>query len=96
MLPKIDENNFDKNLALVDEAKTIADVKGCTMAQLSLAWVHQQGEDVIPIPGTTKVKNLWENLEARDIVLSDEEMVKLDTIWTKDTYQSTHSTIYGN
>ncbi|KAG9229061.1 NADP-dependent oxidoreductase domain-containing protein [Amylocarpus encephaloides] len=72
--PRFSKENFPKNLALVDSLTSIATRKNCTTGQLSLAWLLAQGKDVIPIPGTKKVKYLEENLRALDVVLSDEEV----------------------
>jgi len=71
--PRFSPENFPKNLKLVEGLKKIAEKKGCTAGQLSLAWLLAQGEDVIPIPGTKKVKYLEENLGALEVVLSGEE-----------------------
>jgi aryl-alcohol dehydrogenase-like predicted oxidoreductase len=71
--PRFSPENFPKNLKLVEGIKKIAEMKGCTAGQLSLAWLLAQGEDVIPIPGTKKVKYLEENLGALEVVLSGEE-----------------------
>jgi len=71
--PRFSAENFSKNLQLVDALKEIAKKKGCTAGQLSLAWLLRQGDDVIPIPGTKKIKYLEENLGALEVKLSDEE-----------------------
>ena len=71
--PRFSEENFPKNLALVDKIKAIADKKGVTPGQLTLAWLMRQGEDVIPIPGTKKIKYLEENMGALKVELSDKE-----------------------
>ncbi|KAN0107984.1 putative aldo-keto reductase [Hyaloscypha variabilis] len=71
--PRFSPENFPKNLKLVEGIKKIAEKKGCTAGQLSLAWLLAQGDDVIPIPGTKKVKYLEENLGALEVVLSGEE-----------------------
>ena len=72
-IPRFSEENFPKNLALVDKLATIAKNKDCTAGQLTLAWLLRQGEDIIPIPGTKKIKYLEENLGALDVKLSDSE-----------------------
>lgn len=69
--PKFQGENFYKNKAIVDEIKRLAVQKGCTVAQVALAWVAAQG--MIAIPGTTKTKRLEENWASRDIVLTDDE-----------------------
>ena len=76
--PRFQGENFQKNLELVERVKEIADEKGVTAGQLALAWVLAQGEDIVPIPGTTKVKNLEENVAAAEIELSDEELARID------------------
>lgn len=73
MAPRYSEENFPKNLKLVDGIVSIANKKGCTAGQLTLAWLMAQGEDIIPIPGTKKIKYLEENLGALDVKLSAEE-----------------------
>jgi aryl-alcohol dehydrogenase-like predicted oxidoreductase len=83
-LPRLSEENLPRNLLLVDAATAMAARRGCTAGQLALAWLHAQGRDVIPIPGTTSVKHMEENLAAREIVLSAEEMAELNEIFTPD------------
>ncbi|CAF3695497.1 unnamed protein product [Rotaria sp. Silwood1] len=73
-LPRFSKENFDKNLQLVDTLTSLAKKKGCTTGQLTLAWVLAQGDDFIPIPGTTKIKNLEENVAAAQIQLSKDEV----------------------
>ena len=65
--PRFTGENFSKNIALVDEVAGLARDKGVTAAQLALAWVLAQGEDIVPIPGTKRRKYLQENIEAVDI-----------------------------
>lgn len=71
--PRFSDENFPKNLELVDKLKAIADKKDVTTGQLSLAWLMNQGLDIIPIPGTKKLKYLEENLGSLDIELTREE-----------------------
>lgn len=75
--PRFSEENFPKNLKLVDEIKGIAQKKGCTPGQLTLAWLLAQGEDVIPIPGTKKIKYLEENMAALDVKLTSSENAEI-------------------
>mmetsp|Transcript_26636 Transcript_26636/g.54112 ORF Transcript_26636/g.54112 Transcript_26636/m.54112 type:complete len:104 (-) Transcript_26636:82-393(-) len=70
-----------KILAAVDAVNELAKTKNCTVGQLALAFLHAQGEDVIPIPGTTKQEHLLQNLAARDITLSKEDLAKIDAIF---------------
>ena len=76
--PRFQGENFRKNLELVERAEEIAAEKGVTPAQLALAWVLEQGEDVVPIPGTTSVGHLEENVEAADVELTSRELARLD------------------
>lgn len=71
--PRFSEENFPKNLKLADGIKELADKKGVTAGQLTLAWLLKQGDDIIPIPGTKKIKYLEENMGALDVKLSDAE-----------------------
>ena len=71
--PRFSEENFPKNLELVDQIGAIAKKKGCTPGQITLAWLLAQGEDIIPIPGTKKLKYLEENLGALEVSLTDDE-----------------------
>ncbi len=73
MQPRFMEGNREKNMALVNQFKSLAEKKGCTIAQLALAWVLKQGDDIFPIPGTKRIKYLEENWNALNIHLSDEE-----------------------
>jgi aryl-alcohol dehydrogenase-like predicted oxidoreductase len=78
--PRFQGENFEKNLQLVREVEEMAREKGCTTAQLALAWVLAQGGDVVPIPGTKHVKYLDENIGALDVKLTNEELKRLDEI----------------
>ncbi|KAH6954235.1 aldo/keto reductase [Fusarium avenaceum] len=71
-VPKFQGDNFYKNKAIVDEIKQLATAKGCTVAQIALAWVAAQG--LLAIPGTTKASRLEENWGSRDVVLTEEEL----------------------
>ncbi|KAL0053153.1 hypothetical protein WJX82_001619 [Trebouxia sp. C0006] len=76
--PHFSEENIHKNLVLVDKLKELAKKKGCKPGQLALAWVHHQGDDVFPIPGTKTLRFLQENIAAFDIKLSKQEMAELE------------------
>jgi aryl-alcohol dehydrogenase-like predicted oxidoreductase len=78
--PRFTGENFEKNIQLVREVQTMAGEKGCTTAQLALAWVLAQGEDIVPIPGTKRRKYLDENIGALDVKLTDEDLKRLDEI----------------
>jgi aryl-alcohol dehydrogenase-like predicted oxidoreductase len=78
--PRFQGDNFDKNLELVREVEAMAKEKGCSTAQLALAWVLAQGEDIVPIPGTKRVKYLDDNIGALEVKLTGEELKRLDAI----------------
>jgi aryl-alcohol dehydrogenase-like predicted oxidoreductase len=72
--PRFQGENFQRNLDLVEKVQELAADKGVTPAQLGLAWVMAQGEDVIPIPGTKRRERLEENAAAADVVLGDDDL----------------------
>eukprot|EP00877_Chromochloris_zofingiensis_P009086 jgi/Chrzof1/4430/Cz14g12240.t1 len=78
--PRFQGEAFQKNLDLVEKVKAIAARKRCTPGQLALAWVHAQGEDVFPIPGTKRVKYLEENVKALGVKLTPEDMKELEDL----------------
>lgn len=78
--PRFQGENFYKNLDLVKEVGRMAEEKGCTTAQLALAWVLAQGEDIVPIPGTKHRRYLDDNIGALDVTLSDGDLRRLDEI----------------
>jgi len=78
--PRFQGENFEKNIQLVREVEAMADEKGCTTAQLALAWVLAKGDDVVPIPGTKHRRYLDENIGALEVKLTDEDVRRLDEI----------------
>jgi len=82
--PRFQGDNFFRNLELVEKVKAIAAEKGCTPAQLALAWVLAQGKDVFAIPGTRKRSRLDENLAAIDVTLTSDERTAIDAIFPPD------------
>jgi len=76
--PRFQGENMEKNLRLVSEIEKIAAEKKCTPAQLALAWLLHQGEDVVPIPGTKRIKYLEDNVGALDVKLTPEEVGSLN------------------
>ncbi|GMH39699.1 hypothetical protein BSKO_07597 [Bryopsis sp. KO-2023] len=76
--PRFTEENFAKNQALVEKVKAVAEKKGSTPGQIALAWVSAQGEDVVPIPGTKRLKYLEENIASTKVVLTPEDLKELD------------------
>jgi len=81
--PRFQGENFQKNLDLVERVEEIAAAKGCSAAQIALAWVLAQGEDIVPIPGTTRVKNLQENVAALDVELTPDDLADLEAAFPK-------------
>jgi aryl-alcohol dehydrogenase-like predicted oxidoreductase len=81
--PRFQEENLRKNLALAKELGEMAKEKGCTAAQLALAWVLARGEDIIPIPGTKRRKWLEENIAALGVTLTAEDRSRLEAIAPK-------------
>lgn len=79
-MPRFQGENFYKNLELVEKIKVMADEKGCTPSQLAIAWVLAQGDDIITIPGTKRVKYLEENIAAENINLSADELQTINAI----------------
>lgn len=81
--PRFQGTNFYKNLAVVDELERFALKKEITPAQLALAWILAQGEDIVPIPGTKLRRRLRENIEATDIILSQDDLETISSIAPK-------------
>jgi aryl-alcohol dehydrogenase-like predicted oxidoreductase len=81
--PRFQGENFQKNLDLVKKVEEIARQKKCTSSQLALAWVLAQGEDIVPIPGTKRVKYLEENVGAIDVKLTSEDLAQIEKILPK-------------
>lgn len=75
---------MDHNKIVFERVNEMATRKGCTAAQLALAWVHHQGTDVVPIPGTTKVQNFNQNIGALSVKLTPEEMKELESFASSD------------
>ena len=76
-VPYMSKDNLDDNIKVIKEIEALAKQKGASISQLSLAWVINQGNDVFPIPGTTKIKHLEENIAAAKIKLTKEELAKI-------------------
>ncbi len=79
-LPRFSAENLAANEALVDAVRAVAGRLGATPAQVALAWVLAQGEQVVPIPGTKRVERLEENAAAADLVLSEHDLAELDAL----------------
>jgi len=84
--PRFQGENFQRNLDLVKRVEEIAREKRCTPAQLALAWVLAQGQDIVPIPGTKRRKYLQENIGALDVDLTREDLARIDEVAPKDAF----------
>ena len=76
--PRFQGEAFYKNLELVEAIKAVAQQKGCTPAQLALAWVLAQGDDIVPIPGTKRISFLDQNIATLDVELSADDLERID------------------
>jgi aryl-alcohol dehydrogenase-like predicted oxidoreductase len=81
--PRFQGENFEKNVELVGRIEQLAAEKGCTPAQLALAWVMAQGEDVVPIPGTKRRQYLEENVAALEVEITPEDLRRIDEVAPK-------------
>lgn len=79
-LPRFQEDNLNKNIRIVEDLENLAREKNCTTAQIALAWLLAQGEDIIPIPGTKRIERLEENLKALDIILTTDDLKRINEI----------------
>jgi aryl-alcohol dehydrogenase-like predicted oxidoreductase len=78
--PRFQGENFQRNLDLVEKVREIATEEGCTPGQLALAWLMAQGDDIVPIPGTKRLRWLEENLAASDVRLSSDDLHRIDEV----------------
>lgn len=79
-LPRFTDENIASNLSLLEALDAVAKDKGCALSQLALAWILAQGENFIPIPGTSSIAHLEENAAAADIELTAEDLARIDAI----------------
>ena len=79
-MPRFEQENFVRNLKLVERIKALSARKGCSPAQLALAWVLAKGDDIVPIPGTKRRRYLEENIGALDVHLAPDELAEIDAI----------------
>ena len=87
--PRFQGENFTRNIELVEKVEEIARQKSCTPAQLALAWLLAQGDDIVPIPGTRRAERLDENAGAVDVVLSAQELADIDAVIPRDAAAGT-------
>ncbi|KAF9688327.1 hypothetical protein SADUNF_Sadunf02G0186000 [Salix dunnii] len=90
-MPRFRPENLEHNKQLFERVNEIAARKQCTPSQLALAWVHHQGDDVCPIPGTTKIENFNQNVGALSLRLTPEEMAELESIASSDAVRGDRS-----
>ena len=83
-MPRFQGENFTRNLALLETLEQIAATKACTPGQVALAWLLSRGQDIVPIPGTKRRTHLEENARSADIVLSQEELARIDRAFPPD------------
>jgi len=76
--PRFQGEEFARNLSIADRLREVAEEKQCTPAQLALAWLLLRHQDVIPIPGTSSLARLEENIRAADVVLSEEDLNRIE------------------
>jgi aryl-alcohol dehydrogenase-like predicted oxidoreductase len=93
--PRFQGGNFPRNLKIVEEVQSIAKEKGCTPGQLALAWILAQGEDVIPIPGTKRLRYLEENVKAAEVCLSAADLARIDRAFPPGIAEGTRYTEAG-
>jgi aryl-alcohol dehydrogenase-like predicted oxidoreductase len=84
--PRFAGENFQRNLDVVARVRELAEEKGCTPAQLALAWVHAQGNDVVPIPGTKRRDRLDENVGALGVRLDDSDLARIEEVAPKGVF----------
>jgi aryl-alcohol dehydrogenase-like predicted oxidoreductase len=82
--PRFQREHFARNLELVKQIEAIAAEKGCTPSQLALAWVLAQGEDIVPIPGTKRLKYLEENVQATAVELTKADLELINAVFPRD------------
>ena len=90
-IPRFSAENFPRNLALVDRVRELAEAKGATASQVALAWLLAQGDDIVPIPGTKKIKYVEENVAALKVQLSQEEVATIRKLTEGVTGAKFHS-----
>jgi aryl-alcohol dehydrogenase-like predicted oxidoreductase len=79
--PRFQGEAFERNLQLAAHVQNLAQTKGCSPAQLALAWVLAQGDDIVPIPGTKRTRYLEDNLGTLDVTLTPDELAQIDQLF---------------
>ncbi|MGH8161448.1 MAG: aldo/keto reductase, partial [Gammaproteobacteria bacterium] len=93
--PRFRGENFAKNLKLTEEIKRLAGIRGCSPAQLALAWVLSRGDEIVPIPGTKHLRYLEDNIGALDVRLSKNELDAIEAAFPPDAAIGTRYTAAG-
>ncbi|XP_073046601.1 probable aldo-keto reductase 2 [Primulina eburnea] len=94
--PRLQVENLENNKLIFERVSEMASRKGCTSSQLALAWVLHQGDDVVPIPGTTKIENFNQNIEALSVKLTPEEMSELESYASADVVKGERHAFMSN
>jgi aryl-alcohol dehydrogenase-like predicted oxidoreductase len=93
--PRFVGDNFQRNLDLVGRVQEVANEKGCSASQLALAWVLAQGDDIVPIPGTTRSEHLDANIAALDVKLSADDLRRIDEVAPRGAAAGGRYTVAG-
>lgn len=93
--PRFQDENLMRNALLLDSVKKIAAAHGCATGQVALAWLLARGPDIIPIPGTRRIKYLEENVGALDVELTQKDLAVLDEVFGKDAVSGERYTAEG-
>ncbi|WP_153306473.1 aldo/keto reductase [Desulfogranum japonicum] len=93
--PRFQSDAYDNNQQIAHELSKIAEDKHCSLAQLSLAWVMAQGRHIVPIPGTTKIKNLESNTAANQLVLTETDLLHINKILDSSIVSGARYTVEG-
>lgn len=89
--PRFADGNIDANLAVLERVRELADQKGCTLGQIALAWLFAQGDDIVPIPGTKRIKYLEENVGAVSVGLTADEAASISALITPEAFQGSRN-----
>ena len=82
--PRFQEGNFEKNLNLLEPIKAVAHAKGCTMAQVAIAWVLSRGDDIVPLIGARRRDRLTEAIRALEVSLDDDALAQIERAVPRD------------
>ena len=94
-LPRFQDGAYENNKNIATQLSTVAERKKCSLAQLSLAWVLAQGDNIVPIPGTTKIKNLDSNINAKQVELNRTDLAEIESILNQNDVTGARYTAEG-